>query len=237
MDFEHSTFLITGASQGLGRALALHFAGRGARVLLAARSEAGLKETADQVLAAGGQCDWQVCDLAERASVERLAAHLSEQGETVDVLLNNAADTTSKPLLETALDEIESIVGTNVVGTTQLTKLIVSGMLERGRGMVINVSSLAGYKPNPRQTVYGISKAAVNGFSEALEVELRGTPIHVMNVALSSVGGGPNQMPVEHYVQRLERAIIRREHEVFLSMLTKWLMRLYRFFPPLARLR
>jgi len=236
MGFTGWTFLITGASQGIGRVLAVHFARRGARVILAARSEEGLSETATMIRDGGGQCAWFACDLRDRDSIKNLASRLTA-GESVRVLINNAADVTSKRFLDTSIEEIESLIRTNVTGPLELTRLLAPGMIERGDGIVINVSSLAGYKANPRQTVYSVSKTAVNGMSRALEAEFRDTPIHVMNVALSSVGEQPNQVPPDRYARRLERAIARGEREVFLSLSTKWLMRVYGMLPWLARLR
>jgi short-subunit dehydrogenase len=233
--------LITGASQGIGRCLAVHFAPCAAELILVARSAAGLDETAAQVRSAGGHACALPADLRDPASIQRVADSIRQSGTRVDVLINNAADVTSKPLLGTSLDEIDSLIRTNVIGCLQLCRLIAPLMIEQGRGLIVNVSSLAGYKPNPTQTAYSVSKAAVNGLSDALRAELGPKGIQVMNVALASISidqaPRPGQVPVAVFAQRLERAIERDETEVFLSVLTKWLMRLYRFFPALARLR
>lgn len=237
MDLAESTILITGASQGLGKSLAVHFGKRGARILVTARRVEALEETAAAVEQAGAVCRVYVSDLSKVETLVALAEQLEVDGEHVDILINNAADVTSKPLLDTDPDEIDRQIRTNVTGTLQLVRLLAPGMIERKRGMIVNVSSLAGYKPNPTQTVYSISKAAVNAISDALEAEFRGTGIHVMNVALPSVGPGAGQVSVDQYAARLERAIQNREREVFLSAASKWLMRLYRFLPFLARMR
>jgi len=247
MTIDGKTILITGASQGIGRFLAGHFATRGCRLVLTARNEANLDETASQAEAAGAHCFRQPSDLRVPDTLERLAEAVRSQVGGVDVLINNAADVTSKPLLDSSLDEIDGLIRTNVIGCLQLTRLIVPMMQERGGGTIVNISSLAGCKPNPTQTVYSISKAAVNGISEALRAELRGTGIHVLNVALSSVAlpqdagedgtGRGRGVPVEQFAVRLERAIDRRAAELYLSPVTKWLMRLYKLCPPLMYLR
>lgn len=242
MQIAHATMLITGASQGIGRYLAVYFAEKGANVVLTARHDANLRETAALAeTAAGRPCRYYVSDLRRRESLVALAGELERHADGVDILINNAADVTSKPLLDTSLDEIEHIIAANVTGCLELCRLIAPMMAARGRGMIINISSLAGYKPNPAQTVYSVSKAAVNSISEALRAELGPQGIHVMNVALASVGVAeplrPGQVPVARFAARLERAILRDETEVFLSPMTKWLMRLYRFWPALARLR
>jgi short-subunit dehydrogenase len=114
-------------------------------------------------------------------------------------------------------------------------------MLERGGGAIVNISSLAGYKPNPAQTVYSVSKSAVNGMSDALRAEFGGQGIHVLNVALASVAiEGPasaGEIPMKALAEALVRALERRQDELFFSRVTKWLMRLYKAYPPLMNLR
>lgn len=233
--------LITGASQGIGGYLAVHFARQGARVILTARNEENLKKTAARVEEAGGACLVQPSDLCEPSSLERLAEVVREKVGGVDLLINNAADLTSKPFLETSLGEIDTLIRTNVTGGLQLTRLVAPMMAERGGGMIVNFSSLAGYKANPTQTVYSISKTGVNGMSEGLRAEFRCTGIRVMNVAVCSVAvdkppvGG--QIPVEQFARQLDGAIAGDADELYLSVVTKWLMRLYKFFPKLVALR
>ena len=241
MNIKGKTFLITGASQGIGRYLAVHFAAKAGRVIVAARNAVHLEATAERVRAVGGECLAVACDLRRPDTLEQLARRALEGAGGVDVLINNAADVTSKPFLDTSLEDIEGLVKTNVTGCLQLTRLVAPMMIARGGGAVVNVSSLAGYKPNPTQTVYSVSKAAVNGISEALRAELAPHGIAVINAALSSVAvegdAAPGQVPVAEVARRLEQAIVRETPELFLSPITKWLMRLYKFYPPLMRLR
>lgn len=240
MNLAGTTLFISGASQGIGRFLASYFAPKCSKIIVMARSDAGLRETAAQVAAAGGRCDCYTADLSDAASLQTMARSMGAQENKVDILINNAADVTSKPLLETSSVEIESVITTNVIGTLELTRLLLPDMVRRGSGSIVNISSLAGYKPNATQTVYSVSKTAVNGISDALRAELKGTGVHVMNVALSSVAldGAParGQVAVERFALLLERAIMRNQAELFLSPVSKWLMRLYKFCPPLARL-
>lgn len=238
MEWAKTVLLITGASRGIGRALAIHFAHKGSHVLLSGRDLDGLKETSDRILTAGGRCAYYVADLRDPASLDEMFLRIGDTPGRVDILINNAADVTSKAFLQTTQEEIDSLIRTNVIGALQLTRLVVPLMLAANGGVIINMSSLAGYKPNPTQTVYSISKAAVNGMSDALRAELADKNIHVINAALSSVStippGAPGQVPVERLATALERAIRQGQNEVFLSPVSKWLMRLYRFYPPLA---
>ena len=239
MELRETTILITGASQGLGRALAIYLAGQGARLILASRNETGLQETREQIAGrdAASSVHTYALDLSRLGSVRALVQSIEREGLLVDVLINNAADVTSKPLLDTECEEINRLVRTNVSGPLQLTRLLLPRMIAHGRGMVVNISSLAGYKANPSQTVYSITKTAVNGMSRALAAELRGTPVRVMNVALSSVGEGASQVPAERYASQLAAAIQNDAEELFLSPKSKWLMRAYQAFPGLGKLR
>ena len=235
MRYSGKRFLITGASQGIGRRMAVYFTQRGAHVCLAARNAVGLDETARAIQDAGGACRCVPCDLRDEASIRTLA----EAATPVDCLIHNAADVTSKPLLDTSPGEIDSLIRTNVIGPLQLTRLLLPVMRQRDGAMIVTISSLAGYKPNPAQTVYSISKYAVNGIAAALRAELRGSDVHVLNVALGSVclNNPPEkgQVPVDQMLTRLDEAMERRKTELFMSPMSKWLMRLYAAAPWLAR--
>lgn len=241
MNWPDTTILITGASGRVGRALAIHFAHKGAHLLLSGRDPDRLEQTADRIRNAGGYADCYLADLRQPETLDDMILRIGENPGRVDILINNAADVTSHPFLQTTQEEIDSLIRTNVIGALQLTRLVAPLMLAANNGVIVNISSLAGYKPNPNQTVYSISKSAVNAMSEALRAELAPTGIHVINVPLSSVAivgpYPPGQVPVERVASALERAIEQRRPEVFLSPVSKWLMRLYQFYPPLARRR
>lgn len=239
MKLTGSTVLVTGASRGIGRAVVVHFARKGARVLFTGRNEDGLRETMRRLEAEGLPGWWRASDLRRPETLESLVEAIEQAGFAVDILLNNAADLTSKPLLETPLDEIDTIIRANLTGCLQLCRLVGPGMLARGSGMIVNMSSLAGYKPNPTQTVYSISKGAVNSLSEALRAEWSARGIKIMNVGLGSVSTEeiprPSKPDAWAFAQRLEAAIVRERTDLFLSPVSQWLMRLYAAFPVLMR--
>ena len=241
MTLSKKTILVTGASRGIGQYLCLHFTQKRARVIGIARSESGLKETADLVSDAGGRFEWHTADLTGIESLKALAISLQEENVGIDVLIHNAADVTSKTFSDTSLEEMDRLVHTNVTGPLQLTKLLLPMMADRADPTIVTMSSLAGYKPNPQQTVYSVTKCAVNGLAQALRADLGPKGFHVLNVALSSVGTrhatAPGQVPIADFARALERAIERREDELFLSGASKWLMRLYQLYPPLARVK
>ncbi len=237
MRLSGTSMLITGASRGIGRALAVHFAEGVRRLTLVARDRNGLEETADLARKRGAECYIVPADLSDYASIDAVTQKLASPDNRVDILINNAADVTSKPLNATTDREIDALIRTNIGGPLILTRELAAGMAASGAGYIVNISSLAGYKPNPQQTVYSITKAAVNGMSEALDAEYHAKGVRVMNVALMSVGEEPGQMTPQAFAARLQRAIERDETELYLSSLTKWLMRAYRFYPPLSRIR
>jgi short-subunit dehydrogenase len=217
--------------------LAIHFAGIARRIVLVARDQDALEASADEARKGGAECIPIPADLSDYRSVEALTQHLTKLDHRIDVLINNAADVTSKPLTATTDAEIDALIRTNIGGPLALCREVAAGMAASGAGYIVNISSLAGYKPNPAQTVYSITKAAVNGMSDALEAEYGPKGVRVMNVALMSVGEGSGQITEAAFAERLCRAIERDATELYLSSLTKWLMRAYRFYPPLARLR
>lgn len=241
MTLAESTILITGASQGLGRRLAIHFAPKCRRIYLTARNRSNLETVAGEVEAAGGNAVAYPSDLRDPNSLIALRDAVQEDGNGLDLLINNAADVTSKPLSETSLDEIENLIRTNVTGTLQLTALLLPLLVERSPSAVVNISSLAGYKADPTQTVYSVSKSGVNAISDALRAELKGCGVQVMNVALPGIdlngNPAPGQIAFERFALALESGLRRGTDELFLSPVTRWLMRLYRFYPPLAKLR
>ena len=229
--FHSQSILITGATGLVGSGLARCFAAGGHPIVLTARDRERLDTLAGQFNGAKAY----PADLADASSLERLVANMQADGIVPDILINNAADVTSKPLLESSLEEIDHIIQVNVTGTLQLCRLLGREMAMRGSGTIVNISSLAGYKPNPAQSVYSISKGALNVASEALRAELGPYGVHIVNVALMGVGAGPMKVSVETVAQRIERATANREPEIFFYQRSKWLMRLYAAFPFLTR--
>jgi NAD(P)-dependent dehydrogenase (short-subunit alcohol dehydrogenase family) len=182
---EGKVVLITGASRGLGRALA--YAREGADLIINARegSARDLAETAAQVEAAGGRVLAVTADLANRADVERLAAAALDRFGRVDVLVNNASALGPTPmpyLSDYPPDAWEDVLRTNVTGPFLLTRSLVGQMLARGGGVVINVSSDAGVVGYPTWGAYGVSKAALDQLTRTWAAELEGAGVRVNSV-------------------------------------------------------
>lgn len=174
------TALITGASSGIGLDLARLFAGDGWDVVLVARSEGKLRELADS-LAKEHNVGAQVitCDLAKPDAAADIVNTLTKRGVTVDALVNNAGYGVAGPFVDTDLRAELEMIQVNCVALTQLTKLLLPGMVERKRGRVLNVASTASFQPGPYMAVYYATKAYVLSFSEAVADELRDTGVTV----------------------------------------------------------
>jgi NAD(P)-dependent dehydrogenase (short-subunit alcohol dehydrogenase family) len=177
--------LITGASRGLGRQLALDFAREGAAGLaLVARNAAALREVRDLVreAAPGARVVAIVADLAREEDVERaVATALHEFGGRLDVLVNNASVLGPTPLpylLDYPLEDFREVLGTNLIGPFLLIKKVLPALVEHG-GSIINVTSDAGVVGYPGWGAYGISKFGIEGLSQTWAAELQGTNVRL----------------------------------------------------------
>lgn len=169
---------VTGASSGIGEAFARRLARDEYALLLVARSGERLEELAESLRRAWRvRVDVRPADLTDRAALEALAAEL--EAEPPDLLVNNAGFGTAGPFAELDPAREEELVRLNVWAVVRLTRAVLPGMLARGRGAVVNVSSLAGESPAPFTATYGASKVFVTHFTEALAEEVRGTGVRV----------------------------------------------------------
>jgi len=175
---------ITGASAGIGAATGVAFAREGASLILCARREERLKEISRflrsrfdvRTLAV-------VLDIRDRAAVETAVASLPEEWAAVDLLVNNAGMARGlDPLQQGDPDDWAETFDTNVIGLLSVTRALLPGMIERGRGHVIQIGSIAGREVYPGGGVYCASKFAVKALSRALKIDLLGTPVRVSTV-------------------------------------------------------
>jgi 3-oxoacyl-[acyl-carrier protein] reductase len=177
------TALVTGASQGIGEAIAKLLARQGARVVLAARNEEKLKALAAAIEGEGGRAHPLVLDVSRPESFgERLKA-LPEDFASIDVLVNNAGVTADNLLARMSLDDWERVLRTNLTGAFALSKEVIRGMMKRRWGRIINVSSVVGMMGNAGQANYAASKAGLIGFTKSLARELGSRSITVNVVA------------------------------------------------------
>jgi uncharacterized protein len=169
-----STCLITGASSGIGIDLARELAKRGHGVTLVARREAPLRDLADELAKAHAiRAEVASADLSDMEAREQLVADVQKRGLTVEVLVNNAGFTTMGPVHQSNPAKEVSMIRTDVEAVAHLCSAFLPGMVDRGRGAVLNVASTAAFQPLPGQAGYGGSKAFVLSYSHAVAEEVR----------------------------------------------------------------
>lgn len=173
MELNGTVAIVTGASRGLGVHIAEALARKGADLALAARSADDLDRTAAEIRKLGAKTISVPTDVTKRSDLRALVKRTTEELGPPDVLVNNAGIENLSKFHEMELDAIDAIIKTNVVALEVLTRLAVAGMVERGRGHVVNIASLAGKTAAPFNTVYSSSKHAVVGFSWSLREELK----------------------------------------------------------------
>lgn len=172
--------LITGASSGIGRALAFVFAEHGYDLVLVARTQASLNEVK-------GTCESKhkvsvsliVADLSEREAANAVFTTVKNSGTPIDVLVNNAGIGDYGWFHESALERQQHMIDVNITSLMQLTRLFVTDMVSRGKGRILNIASTAAFQPGPTMAVYFATKSFVLHFSEAIANELKGTGVTV----------------------------------------------------------
>jgi 3-hydroxy acid dehydrogenase / malonic semialdehyde reductase len=185
LSLKDKTVFVTGASSGIGEATAQAFAGLGARILMCARRAERLEKLAQTL-----ESEYRVAahyfrlDVRDQPAVDRAVAGLPAEWRAIDVLVNNAGLSRGMDKLPNGLvDDWEEMIDTNVKGLLYISRAVLPGMIERGRGHIINIGSLAGYEVYPAGNVYCATKFAVRALSKGLKFDLVGTPIRVSEVA------------------------------------------------------
>ena len=177
--------LITGASRGLGAALARELARRGAKVVLVARGGEELQEVAAGITASGGEAHALPADVGDKEATCAIAGAAAALVGPIDLLVHNASTLGPTPLrllLDTDCEDLEETLEVNVVGPFRLTKAIAGGMALRGGGLVLHVSSDAATNAYPRWGAYGVSKAALDHLSRSWAAELEGTGVRFLSI-------------------------------------------------------
>ena len=180
---EGKTALVTGASQGIGRACAIELAKTGARVILAARNEAKLAEVAAEITAAGGTAHAVALDVASEDSIKTTAKALLAQFGAVEILVNNAGVTRDGLMMRMKRADWDDVLNTNLTGAFLLTQAFVSSMLKARWGRIINISSVVGRSGQAGQANYAASKAGLIGLTRSLARELASRGITANAVA------------------------------------------------------
>lgn len=241
--------LITGASSGIGRALAFAFGREGASVSICARKADALEQVAHDLRQAGIPVLAVVADVSVEADMQRFVAQTVERFGRLDILINNAGITMRSLLADTDPAVIEKVMAVNFMGTVYATRYALPH-IQQTRGSIVGISSIAGYRGLPVRSGYSASKFAMNGFLEALRTELLHSGVHVLtacpgftasNIRYSSldahgrVTGGSmrdegQMMSAEECADHILRAVRTRRRELILTtqgkltvFINKWL--------------
>jgi 3-oxoacyl-[acyl-carrier protein] reductase len=193
--------LVTGASQGIGRACALRLAQAGARVALAARNEEKLNELAGEISAAGAEARAFALDLANEESIKAAAKAVLAHFGSIDILVNNAGITKDGLLLRMKRADWDQVITTNLTGTFLLTQAVLGSMVRARSGRIINISSIVGRVGQAGQANYAASKAGLIGFTQSLarEVASRG-------ITANAIAPGYIETPMTAVLDEKQRA-------------------------------
>lgn len=175
--------LVTGASRGIGRAIAEALAGQGVRVIGTSTSAEGAARFTSEFAAAGHAGRGAVLDVGDGASIDRLIAELDAAGEMPTILVNNAAITRDTLLLRMKQDDWDQVINTNLTSVFRLSKACLKRMMKERNGRIVNLTSIVGLTGNPGQVNYATAKAGLLGFTKSLAKEVASRGITVNAVA------------------------------------------------------
>jgi 3-oxoacyl-[acyl-carrier protein] reductase len=187
VNFRDRTVLVTGASRGIGRSIALRFAEEGARVGLVARSETELLATARLAEEAGARSIAIPTDIRDRAGAQAAVEKVEAELGPIDVLVNNAGVFLWRPFLELSPEEWDLVLSTNLTGAANFCRAVLPGMVRRRRGRIVNVSSIHGMRGEANLAAHSAAKFGLIGLTQSLAREFRGDNIAVNAVCPGTV--------------------------------------------------
>jgi short-subunit dehydrogenase len=219
MYWQDKVVLITGASSGVGRGLALELARRGASVGLLARRADALQEIVREIEANGGRALAMPVDVRDAGAMREATRELGETFGPIDLLIANAGIGATTYAVDLCEKEVAELVNVNVLGAVNSVTAVIPGMVKRGRGHLVAISSLAAYRGLPKSAAYCASKAGVSALFESLRIDLRGTGVDVTIIhpgfIKTPLTAGRKRMPflmeLETAVKKIVRAIEKRK--------------------------
>ncbi|MBV8255923.1 MAG: SDR family oxidoreductase [Chitinophaga sp.] len=253
MTYQDKVILITGASSGIGRELALLLAKEKARLILVARNADRLLAVSQQCLQHTPHCETLIMDVTDEQAVNFGAAAALRIFGHIDVLVNNAGVTQRSKLIDTSVSAVRQLMEVNFFGPVMLTKALLPHFQERGQGQIVVVSSMAGLFGYPWRSGYNAAKHALNGYFETLQTEQPIPELYTTIVcpgrihtpitfsAITADGqpfgkmdpGQEHGIPVEVCARKILSAMRRRKKLVKIARMEKVLLWIKRYFPPL----
>ena len=187
MQLEGKRALVTGAGRGIGRVTALRLAQAGAEIALTARNAREIASVAEEVRKTGRKCVATAGDVSSEGDVERVVAETHEGLGGIDILVNNAAEIARGQVLEISVEDWDRVIATNLRGVFLMSRAVLPGMIERGDGTIVMVSSTSGKRGDPGWAAYSASKFGMMGFAHSLLYEVRPKGVRVIVVTPSMV--------------------------------------------------
>lgn len=250
-NLEGARYLLTGASSGIGRALALELARRGARLFVTARREQRLQELAKDAAHLNTQIHNASGDITDAQFREKLVAMALKQWHgALDGLINAAGVGYFGDFPEATSNEIEATINVDVIAPLELSRLCIPALAKGTKPLIVNIGSVLGHVPAPRKAAYVASKFAIRGFSDSLRMELAPKGIDVLHVSPSTtateffdIATDDNQLKSKMLKRAMSPAQVAIEivagmrhgrRELVLSAGGRWLVRLHHFLPRLA---
>ena len=239
VDWKEKVVLITGASSGIGRAVAVELGRRGASVALLARRAEELLKVAEEVERAGGRALTLPADVRAAADVAAAVARVEELWGGVDVLVANAGFATVKAAAELRAGDVSDMIAVNFIGASNSVSAVLPGMVRRGAGHLVAISSLASFRGLPKSAAYSASKAAMSTFFESLRVDLKRSGILVTTIypgfIRTPLTDGRKSLPflveVDEAARKIVRAIELRRRTYAFPWQLAGLVRLARLMP------
>lgn len=229
---EHKTVLLTGAAGGIGAFIARALVTAKAKVVCVGRSRASLAGLRTELIAAGGDAIAFPFDLQSLEGIPAFIQEAERLAGPIDVLINNAAIEKHRPFQSYSVEDIQAITTTNQLAPMLLCKLLLPGMLARQQGHIVNISSGAGKRGAPFNSVYSATKAALNNWTEAVRLELSDSPVNISLVCPGITDAGmfhalemdaPESMkvtPPSEVADVIVTAILKEQPEVILDGMT-----------------
>jgi len=253
MKVQGKTVWITGASSGIGEALAVELFGRGATLILSARNEARLNELKARLDSISpGRCHVVVCDVTSQPAIDTAIEKVRQIANRIDILINNAGVSQRSYAIETSLEVVRELLEVNFFSAVAVTKGLLTWMISQGGGHLVVISSMAGKFGFRMRSAYAASKHALHGFFETLRAEVHDQGIKVTMICPGRINtdiskhsltgdgklygkmdaGQANGVPVDKCARIIVKAIIRDRKEVFIGGPELFLLVVKRICPP-----